>query len=116
MSAIRQGQVYWLDLGPATGSAPAERHPCVVVQNDVFNQSAIATSVVCLITSNMSRAKAPGNVLLKRGEANLPKSSVVNVAQILTVDKAELVECVGNLSGAATGAVRDGLQMLFERL
>jgi mRNA interferase MazF len=116
VSEIRQGQVYWLDFGPATGSAPAERHPCVVVQNDVFNRSAIRTSVVCLITSNLSRAKAPGNVLLKKGEANLPKASVVNVSQILTVDKAELTECAGNLSGTAAAAVRDGLHMLFDRL
>ena len=88
MSEIRQGQVYWLEFGPETGSAPAGRHPCVVVQNDIFNRSAIATSVVCLITSNLLRANAPGNVLLKKGEANLPKASVVNISQILTVDKA----------------------------
>lgn len=116
MSEIRQGQVYWLDFGPATGSAPAERHPCVVVQNDVFNRSAIATSVVCLITSNLSRANAPGNVLLKKGEGGLSKASVVNVSQILTVDKAELVERIGKLSGPAANAVRDGLHLLFERL
>ena len=116
MSEIRQGQVYWLDFGSAASSAPAERHPCVVVQNDVFNQSAIATSVVCPITSNLSRAKAPGNVLLKTGEANLPKASVVNVSQILTVDKAELVESTGKLSAAAAGAVREGLYLLFDRL
>jgi mRNA interferase MazF len=116
VSQIRQGQVYWLDFGPATRSAPTERHPCVVVQNDVFNRSAIATSVVCLITSDLSRAHAPGNVLLKKGEANLPKASVVNVSQILTIDKAELVECTGRLSGTAAGAVRDGLQLLFDRL
>ena len=116
MSEIRQGQVYWLDFGPAAGSAPADRHPCVVVQNDVFNRSAIPTSVVRLITSNLSRANAPGNVLLKKGEANLPKASVVNVCQILTVGKAELVECVGKLSGPAAGAVRDGLHLLFDRL
>jgi mRNA interferase MazF len=88
----------------------------VVVQNDIFNQSAIATSVVCLITSNLSRARAPGNVLLKKGEANLPKASVVNVSQILTVDKAELVECIGKVSSSAVGAVRDGLYLLFDRL
>jgi mRNA interferase MazF len=88
----------------------------VVVQNDIFNRSAIATCVVCLITSNLSRANAPGNVLLKKGEANLPKASVVNVSQILTVDKAELVESTGKLSGAAAGAVRDGLHLLFDRL
>jgi mRNA interferase MazF len=116
VSEIRQGQVYWLDFGPAAGSAPAERHPCLVVQNDVFNRSAIATSVVCRITSNLIRANAPSNVLLKKGEANLPKASVVNVSQILTVDKAELVECTGKVSGVATAAVRDGLHLLFDRL
>ena len=116
MSEIRQGQVYWLDFGPAAGSAPAERHPCVVVQNDIFNRSAISTSVVCLITSNPTMAKAPGNVLLRKGEANLPKASVVNVSQILTVDKAELTECAGTLSATAAAAVRDGLHMLFDRL
>ena len=115
MSEIGQGQIYWLDFGPVAGSAPAERHPCVVVQNDVFNRSAIPTTVVCLITSNLSRANAPGNVLLKKGDGNLSKASVVNVSQILTVDKAQLPECSGKLSSTATSAVRDGLQLLFER-
>ena len=116
MSEIRQGQVYWLDFGPATGSGPAERHPCVVVQNDVFNRSAIRTSVVCLITSNLSRANAPGNVPLKKGEAGLPKASVVNVSQVATVDKSELAEYVGKLSSTAADAVRDGMHLLFDRL
>ena len=116
VNEIRQGQVYWLDLGPATRSATAERHPCVVVQNDIFNRSAIATTVVCLITSNLKRADAPGNVLLKKGEARLPKASVVNVSQFLTVDKTELVEYVGKLSSVASADVRDGLCLLFECL
>jgi mRNA interferase MazF len=116
VTQIKQGQVYWLNFGPASGSSPAERHPCVVVQNDIFNRSAIATSVVCLITSNLNRANAPGNVRLKRGEADLPKQSVVNVSQILTVDKADLVEHVGDLSGTAADVVRDGLLRLFSRL
>lgn len=115
MSEIRQGQVYWLDFGPAAGSTPAERHPCVIVQNDIFNRSAIATTIVCLITSNLRRAEAPGNVVLKKGEADLPKASVVNVSQILTVDKTDLVEYVGKLSSAAADAVRDGLHLLFDR-
>jgi mRNA interferase MazF len=116
VNEIRQGQVYWLDFGPEGGSAPAERHPCVVVQNDVFNRSAIATSVVCLITSNLSRANAPGNVLLKKGDGNLPRASVVNVSEVLTIDKTELVEYVGTLSGVSARAVRDGLHLLFDRL
>jgi mRNA interferase MazF len=116
VTGLQQGQVYWLEFGPPTGPAPAERHPCVVVQNDVFNRSAIATSVVCLITSNLSRANAPGNVLLKKGEANLARASVVNVSQILTVDKSELAEYMGKLSATAAVAVRDGLRLLFDRL
>ena len=115
MSDIQQGDVYWLDFGPIKGSAPAARHPCVVVQNDVFNRSLIATAVVCLVTSNLSRARAPGNVALRKGEANLPKPSVVNVSQILTVDKSELVERVGRLSPSAIDAIRNGLQLLFNR-
>jgi mRNA interferase MazF len=65
---------------------------------------------------NLSRANAPGNVLLKKGEASLPKASVVTVSQILTVDKSDLAKCTGGLSGTAIGAVRDGLQLLFDRL
>lgn len=115
VSEIRQGEVYWLDFGPASRSSPAERHPCVVVQNDVFNQSAIRTSVVCLITSNLKRANAPGNVLLRNGEANLPKASVVNVSQILTVDKEDLVELVGRLDAGSARSVCEELHMLFDR-
>ena len=116
MSEVRQGEVYWLEFGPARGSAPAERHPCVVVQSDLFNRSLIATTVVCLITSNLSRAGAPGNVALKKGDAGLTKPSVVNVSQVLTVDKAELVERIGRLPADAVHAIRDGLQLLFDRV
>ena len=116
MSEIRQGEVYWIDFGPTAGSAPAQRHPCVVVQSDIFNRSLIATTVVCLITSNLSRARAPGNVTLKKGDANLPKASVVNVSQVLTVDKAELVDKIGTLSAGTIDAIRNGLQLLFDRV
>jgi mRNA interferase MazF len=111
---VRQGDVYRLDFGPATGSAPAERHPCVVVQSDTFNRSRIATTVVCLITSNMDRAAAPGNVALKKGDARLSKPSVVNVSQVVTVDKSELEERIGHLPSAALGAVLKGLRLVFE--
>lgn len=116
MSDIRQGEVYWIDFGPTAGSAPAERHPCVVVQGDTFNRSRIATTVVCLITSNLARAAAPGNVALKKGDANLPKASVVNVSQVLTVDKTELTERIGKLPASALDAIRTGLEVVFERV
>ena len=111
---VRQGDVYWIDFGPPEGSAPASRHPCVVVQSDNFNKSMIATTVVCLITSNLRHALAPGNVALKRGDAHLPKASVVNVSQVATVDKAELGDRIGRLPGATIEAIRSGLQLLFD--
>ena len=116
MNDVRQGEVYWIDFGTGGGSAPAERHPCVVVQSDVFNRSRIGTTVVCLITSNLFRARAPGNVLLKKGEANLPKESVVNISQILTVEKSELIEQIGRLPAGVVDAIRSGLQLLFDRV
>jgi len=116
VTEIRQGEVYWFDFGPIAGSAPAERHPCVVVQSDLFNRSRIGTTVVCLITSNLSRSPVPGNVTLRKGDANLPKASVVNVSQVLTIDKAELVERIGKLPASAVDAVRSGLQLLFDRV
>ena len=113
---IHQGEIYWLDFGPAEGSGPGGRRPCVVVQSDLFNQTRIASTVVCLITSNMARADAPGNVAIASGEGNLPRPSVVNVSQILTVDKSELVEYLGRLPAAAVDAIHGGLQLLFERV
>lgn len=112
---IRQGDVYWLDPGDASGSGPGFRHPYVVVQNDVFNASRIRTTVVCTITSNVGRARAPGNVLLARGEANLPEPSVVNVSQVYTVDKDELVELIGHLGPERLDTVLSGLRLLLER-
>ena len=111
---IEQGDVFWIDLGDPTGSAPGFRHPHVVVQNNVFNRSRINTVLVCVITSNLKRADAPGNVLLGIGEANLPKPSVVNVSQLFTVDKADLVEKIGSLSPARIRLILDGIRLLTE--
>lgn len=116
MSAIRQGEVYWIDFGPVQGSVPADRHPCVVIQSDVFNRSLIATTVVCLITSNLKHAAAPGNVALRKGDGNLPKASVVNVSQIATIDKLELMERIGKLPPSTVDAIRSGVQLLTDRI
>ena len=66
---IRQGEIYWVNLGVAQASEPAFRHPGLVVQNNLFNMSRIHTVVVCALTSNLKRAEAPGNVLLPKDEA-----------------------------------------------
>ena len=111
---IRQGDIYWIDLGEPLGSAPGFRHPHVVVQNDVFNSSRIHTVVVCALTSNLRRAEAPGNVLLQLGEANLPKQSVVNVSQIFTVDKRQLEDRIGSLSATRVREILDGIRLVLE--
>jgi mRNA interferase MazF len=111
---IRQGEVYWLDLGTPSGSGPGFRHPHVVVQNDVFNSSRLQTTVVCVITSNVRRAEAPGNVLLQPGEAGLPDRSVVNVSQLYTVDKEDLIERIGALSPTRLDEVLAGILILLE--
>ncbi len=111
---VSQGDLFWVDLGAPSGAAPGFRHPHVVVQNNVFNRSRIDTVVVCVITSNLTRAKAPGNVLLDRGEAGLSKKSVVNVSQVFTVDKRDLQERIGALSSQRMRQVLDGLYLLLE--
>ena len=88
----------------------------MVVQSDLFNGSRIATTVVCLITSNLSRAKAPGNVALEKGDANLPRASVVNISQIVTLDKSELVDRLGRLPASTVDLIRSGLELLFDRV
>ncbi|GFP40388.1 type II toxin-antitoxin system PemK/MazF family toxin, partial [Candidatus Hakubella thermalkaliphila] len=110
---INQGDIFWIDLGAPSGSEPGYMHPHVVVQNNLFNQSRINTVVVCALTSNLKRAEAPGNVLLAPGEANLPKQSVVNVSQIYTVDKRDLVEKIGRLSSKRVREILDGIQRLL---
>ena len=111
---INQGDVFWVDLGEPSGSEPGYRHPHVVIQNNVFNRSRINTVVVCVITSNLKRAQAPGNALLEAGEANLPRQSVVIVSQIFTVDKRDLVEKTGTLSRRRVRQVLDGVRLLTE--
>ena len=111
---IRQGEVYWLDLGEPAGSGPGYRHPYLVVQSDLFNVSRIRTVVVCELTSNLQRAEAPGNILLRRGEGGLERASVVNVSQLYTVDKTDLVERIGALSQDRVAEIFTGLTLLLE--
>jgi len=111
---IRQGDIFWIDLPSPRKSEPGYRHPHVVIQNDIFNCSNINTVVVCALTSNTMRASSPGNVLLKKGEANLPKASVVNISQIITLNKSELEEKVGTLSKKRTEEIIKGIKLLIE--
>jgi mRNA interferase MazF len=111
---IQQGDVYWIELEEPTGSEPGYSHPHVVVQNNVFNASRINTVIVCALTSNVHRAQAPGNVLLEKEEANLPKESVVLVSQIFTVDKLQLGELIGTLSERRVKQIIEGISLMTE--
>ncbi len=111
---VNQGDIFWIDLGQPRGSSPGYSHPHVVIQNNVFNRSQINTVVVCALTSNLKRARAPGNVPLDSGEAELPKPSVVVVSQIFTVDKMQLGEHIGTLSKRRVRQILDGIRLLTE--
>src|SRR5213083_630164 len=109
---MRQGEVYWLHF-TGEGSEPRGRRPAVVVQHDRFNRNAIPTTVVAAVTSNLRLAAMPGNVRLRKGEANLPRASVVNVSRVLTIDRTRLTERVGSLGSERLRAVLAGLALLF---
>ena len=109
---MRQGEVYWLRFA-GSGSEPSGRRPAVVLQDDYFNQSAIQTTVVAAITSNLRLAAMPGNIRLRKGEAGLPQPSVVNVSQLRTVDRDRLEERLGSLDGDRVREVLSGIAVLF---
>jgi len=111
---INQGDVFWIILKEPSGSEPGYRHPHVVIQSNLFNRSRINTVVVCALTSNLKRAQAPGNVLLNKGEAGLPKKSVVNISQIFTVCKSDLSEKIGSLTSNRFNQVLEGLKLLTQ--
>jgi len=111
---IRQGDIFWVDLGEPRESEPGYRHPHVVIQNNVFNRSRINTVVVCALTSNLKRSEAPGNVLLRKGEGKLPKDSVVNISQLVTVNKSDLIEKIGSLPRQRIDQIIDGIRLLME--
>ncbi|NOQ46086.1 MAG: type II toxin-antitoxin system PemK/MazF family toxin [Desulfobulbaceae bacterium] len=110
----KQGEIFWVDLGEPSGSEPGYKHPHIVIQNNIFNSSNINTVVVCSLTTNLKRAKAPGNVSLNKGEANLPKKSVVNISQIYTVNKSDLIEKIGQVSEKRIYEILEGLNLLTE--
>jgi mRNA interferase MazF len=107
---IRRGQIWWVDLGDARGSAPAYRHPALVIQRDEVNASRIDTVVVSVLTSHRRLAKAPGNTLLPKRSTGLPRDSVANASQLATVNKSDLEMLVGMLPLRLLDSVDRGLR------
>ena len=112
---IAQGDVWWADLPEARGSGPGFRRPVVVVQGDALNRSRIATVVCVALTSNVKWANAPGNVLLPSSVTGLPKESVANVFQLVTLDKTDLTERTGKLSRTKLELVLSGIDVVLGR-
>ena len=109
---VNQGDIYWIPLEEPSGLELGYIHPHVIIQENILNHSRIHTVVVCALTTNLKRAKAPGNVLLEEGEANLPKQSVVVVSQVSTVDKTKLGEYIGSLNEKRIKQILAGMQFL----
>ena len=112
---ISQGEVWWAELGLPKGSEPGFRRPVVVVQGDALNRSRIATVVCVPLTSNLAWADAPGNVLLSAGTTGLPKDSVANVSQVVTLDKNVLTDRVGKIPRAKTDLLLSGIDVVLGR-
>jgi mRNA interferase MazF len=110
---IARGDIWWASLNAPTGSEPGYRRPVLVIQADAFNRSRINTVIVAVITSNTKLARAPGNVKLERRDSGLKKTSVVNVSQVITLDKSFLTEKIGQISSAKQIEVDEGLKLIF---
>ena len=110
---IHRGDIYWVQLAEPDGSELGHAHPSVVIQEDVITRSRIHTVVVAILTSNLALAQAPGNVLVRSRYTGLPKDSVVNVSQLLTVDKRLLSEKLRTLDSADMARVDDGLRLVL---
>lgn len=112
---ISQGEIWWADLSALTGSGPGFRRPVAVVQGDALNQSRISTVVCVPLTSNLKWALAPGNVSLSARVAGLPKDSVANVSQVISLDKSLLTERIGKLPRAKLELLFSGIDLVLGR-
>lgn len=110
---VERGQIWWADLDEPRGSEPAFRRPLLIVQDDAFNRSRIRTVVAVVVTSNLRLVDAPGNVLIPAKASGLPKDWVVNVSQIVTIDRDFLAEPAGKLRGHLMKSIEDGLRLVL---
>ena len=111
---VARGEVWWADLDAPRGSEPGFRHPVLIVQADAFNRSRLRTILGVLLTSNTRLLDAPGNALLPAASTGLPKDSVANVTQVVTLDKAYLSNRVGQVSRKLMARVDSGLRRVLD--
>ena len=108
---MERGTVWWAELPLPAASEPGYRQPVIIVQANSYNRSRIKTVMAVVVTSNIRLAEAPGNVSLPSSATGLPKDSVANVSQVITIDKTFLVEQCGRVPGQLMKAVDDGLRL-----
>jgi mRNA interferase MazF len=114
MDAIQRGEIWWAELPEPRGSEPGYRRPVLVIQADYFNTSRIQTAIVAVITGNLELAEAPGNVLIPARWSSLPRDSVVNVSQMLTLDRNFLTERAGMLPPRLLRSIDEGLRLVLQ--
>ena len=110
---VERGQVWWAELNEPAGSEPGFRRPVLIVQSDAFNRSRLRTVLAVVLTSNVRLVDAPGNVLIPAKTAGLPKDSVANVSQVITVDRDFLTEPAGRLRGELLKDIENGLRLVL---
>lgn len=111
---VERGQIWWADLGEPAGSEPGFRRPVLVMQSDAFNRSRLRTVVAVVLTSNLRLVQAPGNVLIPAKVAGLPRDSVANVSQIITLDRDFLSEPAGRIRGHLLKDVENGIRLALD--
>jgi mRNA interferase MazF len=110
---VERGQIWWADLDEPRGSEPGFRRPLLIVQDDAFNRSRLRTVIAVVLTSNLRLIDAPGNVLLPAKAAGLPKDSIANVSQVITLDRDSLTEPAGRIAGQLMKDVENGLRLVL---
>ena len=110
---MRKGEIWWAALPEPSGSGPGFRRPVVIVSSNSFNDSRISTLIVAAITTNLRLADAPGNVQVSGSGSGLTKPSVINVSQIMTIDKTFLSERTGRLTARQMVNVENGLRLVL---
>jgi mRNA interferase MazF len=108
---VRRGGIWWASLPDPQGLGPGYRRPVVIIQSDSFNENRINTVIVAIPTSNLNLAAAPGNVMIERRVSMLSDDSIVNVSQVLTIDRSLLTEVVGKLPDRIMDTIDDGLRL-----
>ena len=110
---MKRGEIWWASLPDPAGSEPGYRRPVLIVQSDEFNRSAIRTVICAAVTSNLNLSGAPGNVHLSARASGLPKPSVVNVSQLISLDRTRLTARIREIDTQSMFQVDEGLRLIL---